>query len=122
MAQEEGEAGAGSVGDMVKLLLEDRRRREEEYAAERARRDAEVERRTEEMAKQIELLARLVGDRERPVALEATGERDKVKLTKLSESDDIEAYLKTFERMMSAYDVGAATHGEGTEGLYCFEC
>ena len=47
------EAGAGSVGDMVKLLLEDRRRREEEYAAERARRDAEVERRTEEMAKQI---------------------------------------------------------------------
>ena len=36
------------------------------------------------------------------------GERDKVKLTKLGEGDDIEAYLKTFERMMAAYDIPRA--------------
>ena len=30
---------------------------------------------------------------------------DKVKLSKLSEEDDIEAYLATFERMMAAYEV-----------------
>ena len=30
---------------------------------------------------------------------------DKVKQSKLSEEDDIEAYLTTFERMMTAYEV-----------------
>lgn len=93
---------------MLKLLVEDRRQREEEFAAERARRDAETERRTEEMARQIELLTRLVGERERPAAVGVPGDRDKVKLTKLGDSDDIEAYLKTFERMMVAYDVPPA--------------
>ena len=109
MSHGEGESAAtGGVGDMVKLLLEDRRKREEEYAAERTRRNAEEARRTAEMAKQIELLTRLVGERERPGAVEMAGDRDKVKLTKLGDSDDIEAYLKTFERMMGAYDVPRA--------------
>ena len=60
------------------------------------------------MAIQIELLTRLVGERERPGAVETAGDRDKVKLTKLGDSDDIEAYLKTFERMMVAYDIPQA--------------
>jgi len=33
-----------SVTDMMKMLIEDRRRREEEYAEERQRKDAEMER------------------------------------------------------------------------------
>ena len=64
--EEGGSEATGGFGDMLKLLVEDRRQREEEYAAERARREAETERRTEEMARQVELLTRLVGERGRP--------------------------------------------------------
>ena len=32
--------------------------------------------------------------------------KDSVKLMKFTETDDIEAYLTTFERMVSAYEVG----------------
>ena len=35
----------------------------------------------------------------------AEGCHDKLKLTKLTESEDIEAYLTTFERMMQVYEV-----------------
>ena len=108
MATEEG--NTVSVAEMMKFLVEDRQRREAEYAAERERREAEFERRTAEMGKQFELLTRLVeeGRAERSGGPAATGERDKVKLTKLNDSDDIEAYLKTFERMMEAYEVPRA--------------
>ena len=33
------------------------------------------------------------------------GDRDRVKLTKLTDSDDIGSYLTTFERMMAAYSI-----------------
>lgn len=33
------------------------------------------------------------------------GQREQLKLTKLSESEDIEAYLITFERMMEVYEI-----------------
>ena len=89
MATEEG--GSVSVAEMMKLMLEDRQRREAEYAAERERREAEFERRTAEMTKQFEMLTRVVGEGrvERPSG--ALAERDKVKLTRLSDGDDIEA-------------------------------
>ena len=32
-------------------------------------------------------------------------DRDRVKLTKLTDSDDNESYLTTFERMMAAYSI-----------------
>ena len=35
----------------------------------------------------------------------AAGESDSLKLTKLHEKDDVEAYLTTFERLMAAYEV-----------------
>ena len=72
------------------------------------RREAEMDRRTEEMARQIEMLTRLVSERDRTATSATAVERDKVKLTKLGESDDIEAYLKTFERMMVAYEIPQA--------------
>ena len=60
------------------------------------------------MNKQVELLTRLVGEGQAERSREPTGEKDKVKLTKLSEGDDIEAYLKTFKCMMAAYEVPRA--------------
>ncbi len=39
---------------------------------------------------------------------ERRAEKDRdVKLTKLAETDDIEAYLTTFERMMTSYEIPA---------------
>ena len=57
--------------------------------------------------------------------LKAEQERD-VKVAKLTENDDIEAYLTTFERLMIAYEVKperwayklTTASWEGTTGLY----
>ena len=87
-----GVSAATGINDMIKLLIEDRQKREEEYGVERLRREAEMDRRPEEMVREIEMLTRLVGDRNR---LTTAVDHDKVKLTKLCESDDIEAHLKT---------------------------
>ena len=79
---------APATSDLIQLLMEDRRA----------------------MQANMEALMRVV---ERTHATEAepvrtTASRPKVadlKLSKLTESDDIEAYLATFERMMEAYEV-----------------
>ena len=55
------------------------------------------------MHKQMELLHHLVSENAAPAR--RVRETDAVKLTWLSDSDDIEAYLTTFERMMGAYDI-----------------
>ena len=60
MATKEG--GSMSVADMMKFMVEDRQRREAEYAVEWERREAEIERRMAEMRKQVELLTQLVGE------------------------------------------------------------
>ncbi len=110
-----------SVTDMMKLLLEDRRMREEEVAQERRRREQEMaeerHRRKEEMMaerhpqqEQIDRLMQLVE------ASQTRGEArtssavasEKLKLSKLTEQDNIEAYLTTFERMMAVYEVDRA--------------
>ena len=69
-----------------------------------------MERRTREMQGQIEMLTRLVGEGRADTTRESDappeGDRDRVKLTKLTDSDDIESYLTTFERMMTAYNAG----------------
>ena len=111
---EDETAGAGLAG-MMQLLIEDRRKREQEVADDRLRREQELadERRKREeefaaeralMKEQLEALRRLV---ERPESLRTASEvKDTLKLAKLGEEDDIEAYLTTFERMMAAYEVG----------------
>ena len=98
------ESGDAAVTELVKILLEDRKRREEEATEERRRRVAESR-------QQLKLLTRALEGA--AVCREPSGEdnarvRDtevRPKLTKLGESDDIEAYLTTFERMMAAYGV-----------------
>ena len=98
-------------------LIEDRRKREEEIAAERARREAEImaEREARErevklqmeaMQAHMERLVKVVEDSKATSAAKTVGELSGVKLVPLSEKDDIEAYLVTFERIMEAHKVG----------------
>jgi len=97
---ESGEAAASiSLTEMLKMLVEDRQRMERERAEERA-----AERRRHE--EQMEVMRQLVEETRRE-ALEARGSGAGTvpKLAKLTESDDVEAYLTTFERTMTAYRV-----------------
>ena len=82
------------------LVAEEERRRQAEQHAESMRL----------MQEQVEALRGMVA-RERPTGESvqlATG-RDSVKLARLNDGDDIEAYLTTFERIMQAEGVGQAT-------------
>ena len=65
--ERQGESG---VSDLVRLLLEDRRRREEELAAERARLEEETRRREEELAAERERRDEQARRREEEVAAE----------------------------------------------------
>ena len=97
--------------DLVRMLMEDRqqmaeerRRREEQMTKERQRREEQVATEKAQMREQMEMLQSLVertdGRRERFPTETAGGDR-----VKLTEADDIEAYLTMFERMMAAYEV-----------------
>ena len=108
----------GNLADMLKALLEDRHQREEEFSQERRlraeelqeerrRRDLETARRDEEVRQQMDLLRGLVEGVQRQgetAALRVGRDRD-VKVAKLTEDDDVEAYLTTFERLMKAYEI-----------------
>ena len=90
MTESESVDTASSAGDMVKVLMADRERREEQ------------------MQRLMNLLEASVG-RDRtasPAAAPTTVTvTEKVKVAKLTDQDDIEAYLTTFERLMEAYSV-----------------
>ena len=109
------------VQQVLQLLLEDRRKREEEIAAERRQREEEVaaererqeretNRRLQEMQQHVESLLKVVERTQEASggptsgAGSSRGEKE-AKVSKLSEDDDIEAYLTTFERMMVAFGV-----------------
>ena len=82
------------MADVIKMLIVDRQKREEEYAEEHKRRDTKMERRTMELQGQVERLTmRLVGEPSRENEIQER-DGDRVKLTRLAESDDIEAILK----------------------------
>ena len=89
-------------------------KREEELAEERRRREAEIaeERRQheKEVQEQMRLLRELVegSHRRKEAPTRVAVETDKVKLKKLLETDDVEAYLTTLERIMRAYEVNRA--------------
>lgn len=96
---------------MLKLLVEDRRKREEEFEAERARMVEERQRRERETGKQmeelrahLESLMKVVADSRKPEVVSQKRELS-VKLVPLTEKYDIEAYLVTFERIMAAHRV-----------------
>ena len=95
------ESGDTAVTELVKILLEDRKRRDEKATEERRRRKTESR-------QQLGLLTRAlegVGVRKEPSGEDSARVRDEevgLKLTKSGESDDVKAYLTTFERMMAA--------------------
>ena len=85
----------------MQQLMEDRRKREEEIAAERAAREKEAEKRIQDMQTQMDVLMKLVSDSHKSKG--PLGNVPPVKLVPLTEQDDIESYLVTFERIMDAY-------------------
>ena len=102
-----------SLTEMVRVMIQDRERREKEIADERTRHDRErdeerrrVEREREEseqriaeMRRQMERLQDMVTER---TAVSVRGRTEPIKLTKLTDEDDIESYLTTSERIMAA--------------------
>ena len=125
MQKNTGMADGGESVDMaqmLKALLEDRKRHEEEWTEERRRweenraqeaeireerrrRDEKLAKREEETRTQMGLLQSLIeGVKRQSEAAVRKAENDKdIKETKLTENNDIEAYLTTFERLMLAY-------------------
>ena len=113
--------GAGDMQKVLQMLLDDRRKREEEIAAERRQRgqeaaaererqERETERRLQEMQNHVDALLKVVersheGASGAKRGARGAGDEKEVRLTKLSEADDVEAYLTTFERMMTAFEV-----------------
>ena len=83
-------------------IAEERERRERQIAEDREHRDREAVEHTRLMEKQMEALQTMV---EASSKREATPrESEQPKLTKLTEQDDVEAYLTTFERMMGSLE------------------
>ena len=83
----EAASGTMEMAEVMRLLVEDRRSRERE------------------LREQMEMLQAMVEAGTRRDAAPGRASDDKVKLSKLAECDDIEAYLTTFERMMAAYEI-----------------
>ena len=89
---------------------EERRLREEQLHLEMARLQETAARREEESQRQLDVLRSLVSElHEQGEAAVRRAERDRdVKVTKLTTEDDIEAYLTTFERLMTAHEIPEA--------------
>ena len=115
MAEPQG-TGA-TVEQLLRMLLEDRQRREQELREERERRETELreerERREREITEEhrrhedeMKLLRDLV-ESGRKEERRTTGKQglDGIKLTKLTDGDDIESFLTVFERIMVAQEI-----------------
>eukprot|EP00731_Ephydatia_muelleri_P003135 Em0001g3135a len=113
------EKEAVSMSDILRLLVETQQRqveaeqrreeerrqeqrREEERRQEQRREEGERIRR-EESERQLELISKLV-ERTEVRTRRGPSEKD-VQLVRLTEKDDIETYLTTFERVMEAYEI-----------------
>ena len=81
------------LADILQTMMEDRKKRDSELLEGRKRHEATVEC----------LLARLDTVASRP--LDPASLDTRPTLSKLTEEDDIEAYLTTFERMMEGYSI-----------------
>ena len=109
-AEEEHARQREELDRRERLAAEERERRELLAEEERERREREHAESMRLLQHQMEALRGLVehGTRGEAVATRtATGER--VKIAKLTEQDDIEAYLTTFERTMQTAKVGEDT-------------
>ncbi len=111
-AQSEGEEGSArssvetpttELRVLMQLFLQDRQRLEMELSEERRRRERDMDDRVQQMQEQMAELRGMATGRA-PGGSGASG-ADALKLTKLSESDNVEAYFTTFERLMRAYEI-----------------
>ena len=103
-----GESEAVSMSDVLKLLMETQQRQVEvEHQREEERRQEQREEseriRREESERQLELIAKLV-ERTESQTRKGPSEKD-VQLVRLTEKDDIETYLTTFERVLELYEI-----------------
>ena len=108
---EENQAEISTPGDMAQLMrafLEDRQRMERALEEERRRRDEEHGRHVEALEEQMRQMRWMFEegrDREPWERHAAAVAVDVLRLTKLTEADDIETYLTIFERTMQEYEI-----------------
>ena len=97
---------ADRLGAIIQTLMDDRRQRETQIAEERAQREREFERQQErrqrEMDEKMDVVMSLVEN------VGSNSGEGTVKVAKLTDDDDIEGYLTTFERQMAAYEIDKA--------------
>ena len=87
------------VEELMRMLVEERAQRDTEFT----RREREVQTQMATMQQHMESLLQVVSDTTaRPSPVNRPVD---VKLVPLSEKDDIEAYLVTFERIMAAHEI-----------------
>ena len=84
---------------------DERERIERQREDERRRYTEESERRIQDMHRQMERLQQLVTEQSAAASSRPRNDLELAKLTRLTENDDIEAYLKTFKRIMEAHEV-----------------
>ena len=95
-----------SLTEMVRVMIEDREREREEERRRSELHREESERRITEMHRQMERLQQMFTEQSVAAAsARGRGTTESVKLTRLTEEDDIESYLTTFERIMAANEV-----------------
>ena len=99
--------------ELVRTMMEERKRHDQELAEERTQQEVQLAEERRQREEQMQLIMRLVeeiahreesGNRGR----EQTSNRDagpKVRITRLTDEDDVEAYLTTFEQLMSAHEI-----------------
>lgn len=115
---------------LMRVLLEDRKAREEQYEKEQAQihermerqrywdelEQAQMRKRMErqrerdelektQMREQMQMLHKLIEESRQPEKPRTRLTEGEAKLVNLTEQDDIESYLTTFERIMRAYEV-----------------
>ncbi|KAL5496656.1 hypothetical protein EMCRGX_G012989 [Ephydatia muelleri] len=101
-----------SVAALMRMLLEDRKARDEQYERQQAKGRELMERQQEwdeleknQMRKQMEMLRKVTEESRRPEESRTRPMEGEAKFVKLTEQDDIESYLTTFERIMRACEV-----------------
>ena len=87
------------------LTLPRSEQREAQLAEKRRRQEQERKEHEAEMRQLMDILHRLVAEKS---SVKPSLTTEPLRLTKLTEQDDIEAYLLTFERVMEAYGVDKA--------------
>ena len=105
-----------SLRTMMQMLIEDwhkheaeiaeeRRMQQEAIAEERRVREAQYNVERSQFMEQMDRLQKMVESSAAPPPSETTDGRPTLKLNRLHDTDDIEAYLITFERSMEAYEI-----------------